>query len=184
MRPNRVAWLSLFILGATLAALGVWLATRPQTSPDAGTNSGTANTSQDSVNREAAALIVAVFPLVIEANEALLQACIGKPAREVVQLLGLGEAKWFWTDEPPGILRGVSYFPDDERSVKLYIAEGEPLFREFRDRGRWDYEAFLACRVGGIQYKSGGVVLDVGPAVPWQWRRPRSPRTSSHRSAV
>jgi hypothetical protein len=107
-----------------------------------------------------------------EATEALLKPCIGKPAREVVQLLGLADAKRYWVDEPPGILRGVSYYPNEKRSIKLYIAEGEPLFRQFNDQFEWDYDAFLTCRIGGIQYESGGVVLDVGSAVPWQWRRP------------
>jgi hypothetical protein len=89
-----------------------------------------------------------------------------------VDLLGLKDAKWFWTDEPPGILRGVSYYPADGREVTLYIAEGEPLFRRFDDRREWDYEAFLGCRVGGIQYKAGEISVDLGPAVPWQFRRP------------
>ena len=39
-----------------------------------------------------------------------------------------------------GILRGVSYYPADGRWVKLYIAEGEPLFRKFSDRLEWDYK--------------------------------------------
>jgi hypothetical protein len=91
-----------------------------------------------------------------------------------VRFLGLGEAKWFWTDEPPCILRGVTYFLADGRSVTIYIAEGEPLFRRFDGSRAWDYEGFLDCRVGGIQYKdkAGEVWLDIGPAVPWQWRLP------------
>jgi hypothetical protein len=107
-----------------------------------------------------------------QATEARLNQCLNQPAREVVQLLGLGQAKWYWTDEPPGILRGVSYHPADGRSVTLYIAVGEPLFRRFSDRLEWDYEAFLGCRVGGIQYAAGDIHIDVGPAVPWQFRQP------------
>ena len=48
----------------------------------------------------------------------------------------------------------------------------EPLFRKFDENRRWDYAAFLRCRIGGIQYKSGDVWLDVGQDVPWQFRHP------------
>ena len=107
-----------------------------------------------------------------ETTEVQLNECLGHTADEVVQRMRLGDAEWRWTDEPPGILRGVSYSPADGRRVTLYIAEGEPLFRKFSDRCEWDHMAFLRCRVGGIQYESGDVHLDIGPAVPWQWRRP------------
>ena len=53
-----------------------------------------------------------------------------------------------------------------------YRAEGEPLFRQYNDRNEWDYKLFLGCRVGGIQYDVGDIRLDLGPAVPWQWRHP------------
>ena len=89
-----------------------------------------------------------------------------------MQRLDLGEAERHWTDEPPGILRGISHSPPDGRRVTLYIAEGEPLFRKFSDRFEWDYAEFLRCRVGGFQYEAGEVHLDIGPAVPWQWRQP------------
>jgi hypothetical protein len=108
--------------------------------------------------------------------EALLNPCLGRPVWEVVQMLRLGDAKWSWAHEPPGILRGASYvpvdFPADGRLVTLYIAAGEPLFRLYRERLDWDYEVFLGCRVGGIQSEAGDIHLDVGPAVPWQFRRP------------
>lgn len=107
-----------------------------------------------------------------ETTEAQLSDCLGHPADQAVERLRLGDAKWHWSDEPPAILRGVSYSPADSRRVTLYIAEGEPLFRKFSDRFEWDYGAFLRCRVGGIQYESGDVHLDIGPAVPWQWRKP------------
>jgi hypothetical protein len=57
--------------------------------------------------------------------------------------------------------------------LKLFIAEGEPLFRKFSEWTDWDYEAFLRRRVGGIQYTDHGrkIGRDVGPAVPWQWRQ-------------
>jgi hypothetical protein len=99
-----------------------------------------------------------------------LHECLGLPAGEVVQRLRLGEAEWFWSEEPPFILRGVSYFPADGQRVTLYIAEGEPLFRQFSEHGEWDYETFQRCRVGGIQYKAGDTHLNIGPAVPWQFR--------------
>jgi hypothetical protein len=101
-----------------------------------------------------------------------VNACIGLPVGRAVDRLRVGDAKWYWTDEPPGILRGVSYYPADGRRVTLYIAEGEPLFRKFSDRFEWDYAAFLVCRVGGIQYEDGQYHLDIGPAVPWQFKRP------------
>ena len=102
---------------------------------------------------------------------ARLTGLLGHPAVEVIRALDLGEALWYWTDEPPGVLRGVTYYPADGRSVTLYVAEGEPLFRRFDSRCEWDYAAFLRCRVGGFQYRAGGTALDIGPAVPWQWRR-------------
>jgi hypothetical protein len=104
-----------------------------------------------------------------EMIEAQLEDCIGRTAHEVVKELGLEEAEWYWTDEPPGILRGVTYFTPDGRTVKVYIAAGEPLFRRLGIRREWDYEAFLNCRVGGIQYKAWNAKFDIGPAVPWQW---------------
>ena len=107
-----------------------------------------------------------------ETTQGRLDECLGQPARDVVQQLRLGDAEWHWTDEPPGVLRGVSYSPVDGRQVSVYIAEGEPLFRKFSARRKWDYEAFLDCRIGGIQYESEEIRLDLGPAVPWQFRGP------------
>jgi hypothetical protein len=106
-----------------------------------------------------------------EPTETQLNECLNQTADEVVQRLRLGEAKRIWTDEPPGILRGVSYYFADGRRMTLYIAESEPLFRTASDRSEWDYGAFLRSRVGGIQYHSGDIQLDIGPAVPFQWRR-------------
>lgn len=105
-------------------------------------------------------------------TEAQLNECLGQPVAEVVQRLRLGGAEWHWTDEPPCTLRGASYSVGNRR-VYLYIAEDEPLFRQFDIDREWDYGAFLQCRVGGIQYESGDVHFDIGPAVPWQWRRPK-----------
>ncbi|HEX4610966.1 MAG TPA: hypothetical protein VH092_22440 [Urbifossiella sp.] len=107
-----------------------------------------------------------------EPTAAALHECLGRPASEVVERLRLADSKWYWTDEPPGTLRGVTFSPGDGRQVTLYIAEGEPLFRQFSDQREWDHAAFLRCRVGGIQYEAGDVHLDIGPAVPWQWRQP------------
>jgi hypothetical protein len=101
-----------------------------------------------------------------------LNECLGLTVSEVVQHLGLQDAERRWVDEPPLILRGASYYPAKGREVTLYIAEGEPLFRNFNENRDWDYSAFLRSRIGGIQYESGDVHFDIGPAVPWQWRHP------------
>jgi hypothetical protein len=106
-----------------------------------------------------------------ETTETLLKKCIGQSAKEVTQLLKIENAKWLWTDEPPGILRGICYYSADDRIVTLYIAEGEPLFRRFAENRQWDFEAFLSCRIGGIQYRAGELSLDIGEAVPFQFRR-------------
>ncbi|VTU01562.1 unnamed protein product [Gemmataceae bacterium] len=105
-----------------------------------------------------------------EVTEATLEAFLGLTARELVDALGLAEGQRDWTDEPPCVLRGVSYSVADGASVTLYIASGEPLFRQLKLHREWDYDAFLGCRVGGIQYHSTAVRLNVGPAVPWQRR--------------
>lgn len=110
-------------------------------------------------------------PVSVDATKGELEMCIGQTARDVVQRLGLQNAEWFWTDEPPAILRGVSYHPDKSKEVIICIAESEPLFRKFDEKRKWDYEEFLRCRVGGIQYRSGEVHFDIGPAVPFQFRR-------------
>ena len=104
--------------------------------------------------------------------EARLKPCLGRPAREVVADIKLGGANWYGTDEPPMILRGVSYYPADGSSVTIYIAASEPLFRRFSEKGEWDYDAFLGCRVGGIQYRLNDIHVDSGPDVPWQFRTP------------
>lgn len=165
---GRVARYALLGLAVALAGVGAWLAFRPHPSPG-GTLEGPSLAETPAPEQPAAA---AQLPATREAAEARLTPCLGLTAREVVQRLGLGEAKRYWTDEPPGILRGSSYHLADGRSVTLYIAPGEPLFCRFSDRMEWDYEAFLGCKVGGIQYHAGEVRLDLGPAVPWQWRRP------------
>jgi hypothetical protein len=171
MRPARIAWCILLVLMVALASFGAWCATRPHLTPgDPG--EGTAHRPAPTHSPEKMESVAAVpLPATREAIEATLKPCLGRTVREVVQLLDLGEAKPRWTQEPPGTLRGASYFTADERSITLYIAEGEPLFRQFNDFFEWDYEAFLRCRVGGIQYSVGEVWLDLGPAVPWQWRR-------------
>ena len=107
------------------------------------------------------------------AQEERLNGCLGHTAEEVVRRLGLGQAQWFWTDEPPCILRGVTYYPDKGTSVNLFIDRAEPLYRQLNEERRWDYAAFLHCRVGGIQYVSGEEWFDIGRDVPWQWRRLR-----------
>jgi hypothetical protein len=105
-----------------------------------------------------------------------LNDCIGRPAKEVVRVLNLKGCKWYWVDEPPGVLRGVCYHPGEDREVTLYIAQGEPLFRRFDKQREWNYRGFLNWRVGGIQYYGGKVWLDIGPAVPCQLRRPATLR--------
>jgi hypothetical protein len=170
MRPGRVTLYVLLGLGMALVGVGAWMATRPHPTPGGPTEGESGNTPPAPAQSQPAP---AQSPLPRgRRGVALLEPCLGRTVREVVQLLGLGDAERYWTDEPPGILRGASYFQRDGRSVTLYIAEGEPLFHRFSDRMEWDYEAFLKCRVGGIQYKAGEVHLDLGPAVPWQWRRP------------
>lgn len=108
----------------------------------------------------------------VETTAEQLNQCLAQPVEKVVERLRLADGKWDWLDEPPGILRGVTYYQGDGREVKLYIASGEPLFRKFSDSREWDYIAFLQCRVGGIQYTAGAVHHDIGPAVPWQFRQP------------
>lgn len=71
---------------------------------------------------------------------------------------------------PPGVLRGVKYLSAEDAFVILYIAEEEPLFRCFVGDRKWNYDEFLTCRIGGIQFHADGLRLDVGPDVPWQWR--------------
>ena len=165
---GRVSRLTLIGFAVALASVGVWLAFRHYPSP--GVPAGEASRGEQPAAEQPPA--AAQLPATREAAEARLTPCLGLTLREVVERLGLSDAKRYWTDEPPGILRGSSYRLADGRSVTLYIAQGEPLFRRLSERMEWDYEAFLGCRVGGIQYEAGEVHLDIGPAVPWQWRRP------------
>lgn len=139
-----------------LCGWGVWFVLRPDRQAGGG----------DSEGSRRQILTVDDEPLEIR-----LQRLIGRPAKEIVRQLDLAEATWYWVDEPPGILRGVSYLLADKRSVSLYVAEGEPLFRRLDFDQAWDYEEFLSSRVGGIQYKEGEVWLDIGPDVPWQFER-------------
>jgi hypothetical protein len=105
-----------------------------------------------------------------ELNEAQLNDCLGLTVRQLVKRLELEQADRSWVDEPPAILRGVRYRTSAGLTVIAYIAEGEPLHRKFNEQFEWDYEAVLDCRVGGIQYESGEIQIDVGPAVPFQFR--------------
>jgi hypothetical protein len=141
---------------ALLGAWAIWLALPPHRQADGDHERALLRSTSDTGQR---------------VTEARLQECIGQTGEEVVGNLGLTGAKWYWTDEPPGILRGVSYYLAEGGQVTVYLAEGEPLFRRFDDRRDWDYEGFLACRVGGIQYQAGGLRLDIGPDVPEQWRQ-------------
>ena len=95
-----------------------------------------------------------------EAAEAWLKPCLDLTAGDAVQRLGLASDKWSWSDEPPAVRasRATYWSAEKKRWLTLYIAEGEPLYRQFNERGDWDYAAFLACRVGGIQYHSGDVL--------------------------
>ncbi len=114
----------------------------------------------------------AVAPSIPESRDDIrkwLRPAVGQSVREAIAHLGLEEANRFWTDEPPGILRGASYHLSDNRSVTLFIAEGEPLYRKFSDQRKWDNDAFLDCKVGGVQYHDTRGVYDLGPAVPFQW---------------
>jgi hypothetical protein len=158
MPPRNVALLIPLMIVA-LASFGAWRITRPH------------YTHGDPGEGEVAVVTTVPRPASREAAETLLKPCLGRTVRDVVQMLDLGGAKQSWVDEPPGVLRGSAYYTADEQRVVLYIAEGEPLFRQFNEFCKWDYAAFLGCRVGGIQYWSGEIDLDLGPAVPWQWRR-------------
>jgi hypothetical protein len=104
-----------------------------------------------------------------------LKACLGLTFEQAVRKLDLGKTdKTFFTDEPPCVLRGMTYYLPQKVEVTLYIAEQDPLFRSFCDSREWDREQLLRARVGGISYRKGEIALDVGPAVPWQWRRDRN----------
>jgi hypothetical protein len=156
----------LWIAGSCLAmlltgALGIWLASKAHSrgpSPEDQTDSA----GQQSKPAQAVQLV----------REQELKSCLGQRADQVVEKMKLVDAKWFWCDEPPCVLRGVTYFPQQGTQVTLYINSAEPLFRQFKEDCEWNYKAFLRCRVGGIQYWSEERWFDVGPDVPWQWRRP------------
>lgn len=171
MRLGRTASYGILIAaGLVLASVGAWLAVRFFTGS---TQQGQLNQEapgQSVASREATTAPVSGQPTARRAIETMLKPCLGRPVREVVQILKLQDAGHDWTHEPPCILRGARYVTTD-RSITLYIAEGEPLFRCFSDRLDWDYKAFLDCRVGGIQYEVGELHLDLGPAVPVLWRR-------------
>ena len=98
-----------------------------------------------------------------EKIEATLTPCIGLPARDVLHRLGIEEAKRHWNDEPPGKLRGVSYYTADGRSVRLYLAKGEPLYRQINMGRHWDYSSFLDSHIGRIQYESHSIDVEIGP---------------------
>ena len=107
-----------------------------------------------------------------DVTEETLKKCIGKTAREVVEHLKLDKAEHLWVDEPPGILRGVHYPVGKKVGFILYIAQGEKLYRRFDEDRKWNYKEFLGCKVGGIQYLWGINQINVGDAVPFQFRRP------------
>lgn len=97
---------------------------------------------------------------------------INSPIHEVVSVLDLSDARRQWVQEPPFILRGVVYYKGT-RTVYLYISEDDPLYRQFNDNCQWDYTTVAECRVGGIVYVDGEHRIEVGPDVPWQFRRPQ-----------
>jgi len=94
-----------------------------------------------------------------------LEGYVNLQAKDVVAKMGLEKAKWSWTHEPPGILRGATYSLGEKTYVKIYIGRGERLYRKFDEKCEWDYKAFLDCKVGGIQYRGGETQLPEDQAV-------------------
>ena len=90
-----------------------------------------------------------------DATEPVVRRCLGRPVREGVELLGIVKDRREWVQSPRGILSGCEYYGSDGASrVVIWVAPGEPMYRQPADgRGEWDYEAFLDCRVGGVEFR-------------------------------
>jgi hypothetical protein len=102
-------------------------------------------------------------------DKRILEGYLNLEVKEVVAKMGLEKAEW-WIEEPPDVLRGAAYSLGDKSYIKFYIGRGEELYRKFDEKHKWDYKAFLDCKIGGIQYRSGDTRIDVGPDVPFQFR--------------
>lgn len=95
-----------------------------------------------------------------------LEKCINLTAHDIISVMDLSHSAWLWVDEPPGVLCGVVYRVNDDVAITLYIAVDEPLHRRVDINRKWDYAAFLQCRVGRIVYDAGDTFLEIGPNVP------------------
>jgi hypothetical protein len=108
----------------------------------------------------------------IHEKERELLPLLDLPAMEAETKLGLKKCKWSDPiDEPPGHLRGWSYWlrVDGELiHIRLYISPSDPLFMKDQGAGQRDYREFLTSRIGGIRYIDIGqeldtpVIVDVG----------------------
>jgi hypothetical protein len=69
---------------------------------------------------------------------------------EAVQQLGLEPGGCAVFDEPPGVARGISAKLADSRTVKLWLARQDGLFRENRD---WTIQQIAGRRVAAVDVR-------------------------------
>ena len=72
----------------------------------------------------------------------------GLTLSEAVQRLGLEPRDCALFDEPPCVARGISAELSDGRTVKLWLARQDGLFRHNRD---WTFQQIAGRRVAGVE---------------------------------
>jgi hypothetical protein len=72
----------------------------------------------------------------------------GLTLREAIQQLGLKPEDCELFDEPPGVARGIQAKVHDGRTVQLWLARQDGLFREKRD---WTFQQIAERRVAAVK---------------------------------
>jgi hypothetical protein len=101
-----------------------------------------------------------------------LESFRGLPFIRVIETLHLeGCRATYWTEEPPGHLKGVVFFLEDGVSVTLFLDPHEPMYKSFNDRDEWDCGAVFLAKVGGVTVASREKQFAVGNG-GWEWLPP------------
>ena len=106
-----------------------------------------------------------------EGLETTIRSCIGLTFQECLDKLRLGKIKLkAFVDEPPLMLRGMSFGFESGEDVMILIDERDPLFKDINHERSWNYEQLLMAKVGGIDYIAAnrGMHIVLGN-IPWHW---------------
>jgi hypothetical protein len=104
-----------------------------------------------------------------EKRALVLSRCINLKLNEIVDRAPfLHGAKHYMIEEPPFVLRGISYSCDGMR-FRFYIDGRDPMYRN-EQQEEWTHEKLLVCEINGIQASKGSRRFNLGHGIPFQFR--------------